>query len=86
MYDITRNVTHGRFSIYYLLQFYDDINILIIIYAYIFVYKHTYIYTQSTPDKSDSQGTEKSVRFSEMSDLSDIQNIMQIRLEMRNMS
>ena len=27
---------------------------------------------QSTPDKSDSQGTGKSVRLSEMSDLSEI--------------
>ena len=34
---------------------------------------------QSTPDKSDSRGTGKSVRLSEMSDLSEIQNIMQIR-------
>ena len=33
---------------------------------------------QSTPDKSDSQGTWKNVRLSEMSDLSEIQNIMQI--------
>ena len=37
------------------------------------------IYIQSTPDKSDSQVTGKSVRLSEMSDLSDIKNIMQIR-------
>ena len=34
------------------------------------------IYIQSTPDKSDSQGTGKSVRLSEMSDLSEINNIM----------
>ena len=46
----------------------------------------TYIYIQSTPDKSDSQGTGKSVRLSEMSDLSEIQNIMQIRHEMRSAS
>ena len=44
------------------------------------------MYIQSTPDKSDSQGTEKCVRLSEMSDLSEIQNIMQIRHEMRSMS
>ena len=44
------------------------------------------IYIQSTPDKSDSQGTGKSVRLSEMSDLPDIQNIMQIRHEMRSAS
>ena len=31
---------------------------------------------QSTPDKSDSQGTGKSVRLSEISDLSEIKNIM----------
>ena len=31
-------------------------------------------------------GTEKSVRLSVISDLSEIQNIMQIRYEMRNMS
>ena len=41
---------------------------------------------QSTPDKSDSQGTRKSVRLSQMSDLSEIQNIMQIRYEMRSVS
>ena len=38
---------------------------------------------QSTPDKSDSQGTGKSVRLSEMSDLSENQNSMQIRHEMQ---
>ena len=37
-----------------------------------------YIYTV-TPDKSNSQGTGKSVRLSEMSNLSEIQKIMQIR-------
>ena len=41
---------------------------------------------QSTPDKSESQGTWKNVRLNEMSDLSEIQNIMQIRYEMRSMS
>ena len=41
---------------------------------------------QSTPDKSDTQGTGKSVQLSEMSDLSEIQNIMQIRHEMRSVS
>ena len=46
----------------------------------------TYIYIQSTPDKSDSQGTGKSVPLSEMSDLSEIQNIMQIKHEMRSVS
>ena len=40
------------------------------------------IYIQSTPDKSDSQGTGKSVRLRYVSDLSEIQNIMQIRHEM----
>ena len=40
------------------------------------------IYIQSTPDKSDSQGTGKSVQISEMSDLSEINNIMQMRYEM----
>ena len=40
------------------------------------------LYIQSTPDKSDSQGTGKNVRLSEMSDLSEIQNIMQIIHEM----
>ena len=44
------------------------------------------IYIQSTPDKSDSQGTGKSVRLSDMSDLSEIKNIMQIRHEMRSAS
>ena len=48
-----------------------------------FIFK---IYIQSTPDKSDSQGTGKSVRLSEMSDLSEIQNIMQIRHEMLSAS
>ena len=47
---------------------------------------YIYIYIQSTPDKSDSQGTGKSVRLSEMSDLSEIKNIMQIRHEMRSAS
>ena len=55
-------------------------DIIIIYYIYI------YIYIQSTPNKSDSQGTGKSVRLSEMSDLSEIQNIMQIRHEMRSAS
>ena len=50
----------------------------------LYIYIYIYIYTQSTPDKSDSQGTEKSVRHSEMSDLSEIQNIMQIRNEIRS--
>ena len=40
-------------------------------------------YIQSTPVKSDSQGTRKSVRLSEMFDLSEIKNIMQIRYEMQ---
>ena len=44
------------------------------------------IHIQSTPDKSDSQGTGKSVRLSEMFDLPVIQNIMQIRHEMRSAS
>ena len=42
------------------------------------------LHIQSTPDKSDSQGTGKSVRLSEMSDLSDIKNIMQIIHEIRS--
>ena len=42
------------------------------------------IYIQLTPDKSDSQGTGKNVRLSEISDLSEIQNMMQIRDEMWN--
>ena len=46
----------------------------------------SYQYIQSTPDKADSQGTGKSVRLSEMSDLSDIKNIMQIRHEIRSAS
>ena len=37
------------------------------------------MHIQSTPDKSDSQGTGKSFRLSEMSDLSEIKNIMQIK-------
>ena len=41
---------------------------------------------QSIRDKSDSQGTGKSLRLSEMSDLSEIKNIMQIRHEMRSAS
>ena len=41
---------------------------------------------QSTSDKSDSQGTGESVRLSEMSDLSEIQNIMQIRCATRSVS
>ena len=41
---------------------------------------------QSITDKSHWQGTEKSVRLSEMSDLSEILNIMQIRHEMRRAS
>ena len=41
---------------------------------------------QSTPDKSDSQGTGKIIRLSEMSDLSEIQNIMQIRRAMHSVS
>ena len=45
-----------------------------------------YIYIQSTPYKSDSQGTGKIVRLSEMSNLYEIHNIMQIRHEMRSMS
>ena len=45
-----------------------------------------YIHIQSTPDNSDSQRTGKSVRLSEMSDLSEINNIMQIRHEMRSAS
>ena len=44
------------------------------------------ILVQSTPDKSNSQGTGKSVRLSEMSDLSEIKKIMQIRHEMRRAS
>ena len=40
----------------------------------------------STPDKSDSQVTRKSVRLSEMSDLSEIQNIIQIRHATRSVS
>ena len=45
-----------------------------------------YIYIHSTTDKSDTQGIGKSIRLNEMSDLSEIQNIMQIRNEMRNVS
>ena len=45
--------------------------------TYILQYIYIYIYIQSTPDKSDTQGTGKGVRLSEMSDLSDIHNIMQ---------
>ena len=41
---------------------------------------------QPTPDKPNSQGTGKSVRLSEMSDLYEIKNIMQIRHEMRSAS
>ena len=44
------------------------------------------MFIQSTPDKSDTQGTVKSVQLSEMSDLYEIQNIMQIRHEMRSVS
>ena len=51
------------------------------------IYIHIYIkLIQSTPDKSDTQGTGKSVRLSEMPDLSEIQKIMQIRHEMRSVS
>ena len=39
---------------------------------------YIYIYIQSTTDKSDSQGTGKRVQLIEMSELSEIQNIMQI--------
>ena len=42
-----------------------------------------YLLIQSTPDNSDSQGTGKSVQLSEMSDLSEIQNTMQIRHDVR---
>ena len=45
------------------------------------IYIYIYIYIQSTPDKSDSQGTWKIVRLSEMSDLSEIQNIMQLKMK-----
>ena len=55
---------------------------MIVIIRYIIIYN----YIQSTPDKSDSQGTGKSVRLSEMSDLSEIQNIIQMRHEMRSAS
>ena len=41
---------------------------------------------QSTPDKSDTSGTGKSVQLSKMSDLSEIHNIMQLRYEMRSVS
>ena len=41
---------------------------------------------QSTPDKSDSQVTGKSVQLSEISDLSEIKNIMQIRHATRSVS
>ena len=51
-----------------------------------FVLIYIYIYIQSTPDKSDSKGTGKSIRLSEISDLSEIQNDMQIRHEMRSVS
>ena len=44
------------------------------------------MHIQSTSDKSDSQGTVKDVRLIEMSDLSEIKNIMQIRHEMRSAS
>ena len=37
---------------------------------------YPYTYIQSTPDKADSQGTGKSVRLSDISDLSEIKNIM----------
>ena len=47
---------------------------------------YIYIYIQSTTDKSDSQGTGKSVPLSEMSDLSEIHNMMQIRYAMRSAS
>ena len=43
-------------------------------------------HVQSTPDKSNTQWTGKSVRLSEISDLSEIQNIMQIRHDMRSVS
>ena len=45
---------------------------------YIKLYYEFNIIIQSTPDKSDSQGTGKSVRLSE------IKNIMKIRHEMRS--
>ena len=51
-----------------------DINRLLSINIYIYIY----IYIQSTPDRSDSQGTGKRVRLIEMSELSEIQNIKQI--------
>ena len=44
------------------------------------------IQIHSTPDKSDSQGTGKSVRLSDISDLSEIQNSIQIRHEIRSVS
>ena len=37
---------------------------------HIYIYIYIYINIQSTPDKSDSQGTGKSVRLIEKSDLS----------------
>ena len=58
-----------------------------IIIRYTIIFKYIiYIYIQSTPDKSDSQGNGKNVRLSEMSDLSEIKNIMQMRHEMRSAS
>ena len=45
-----------------------------------------YSVIQSTPYKSDSQGTGKIVRLSEISDLSEINNIMHIRHATRNVS
>ena len=59
---------------------------VIINYIYVYLLFLLDIIIQSTPDKSDSQGTRKSVRLSEMSDLSEIHNYMQIQHEMRSVS
>ena len=42
------------------------------IYIYIYIYIYTNLCIQLTHDKSDTQGTGKSVRLSEMSELSEI--------------
>ena len=67
-------------TIFYCYHLLTNIIYINVIYIYI------YIYIQSTPDKSDSQETGKIVRLSEMSDLSEIKNIMQIRHEILSAS
>ena len=55
--------------------------VTVILYNYenhIYVYIYIYIYSKLPIYKSDSQGTGKIVRLSDMSDLSEIHNIMLI--------